>query len=90
MYSIKLTKKAKNFLSNVQKEDSQIILREIFSLRENPLDRNLKKLKGYKLWRMKIKKYRAILDIVITSKQIIILRIGFRKDIYKNFFKKKN
>ena len=82
MYSIDITESPKKFLKKIPKEDSSIILKKIYSIRKNPL-RYLKRLKGYKLWRLRILKYRVIIDIVVSGNKIIILKIGYRKNIYK-------
>lgn len=89
MYSIQLTKKSRDFLHSIKKEEAEFIVKEIYKLRNNPFDYPLKKLKGYKLYRLKIKKYRAILNILIIRKQIVVLQIGFRKNVYRKFFDKK-
>lgn len=89
MYSIKLTKRSKGFLNKIPYNDSSFILKKIYELRENPFKANLKKLKGYRLWRLKIKQFRAILDILITKKEITVLTIGYRRSVYKDFFKRK-
>lgn len=81
MYSVETSDKAKKFLKKIPKQDSDIILKKLYSIRENPFP-HLKKLKGEKLWRLRILKYRAILDILISGKRIIVLRIGHRKKIY--------
>ena len=81
MYSVEIAKKAKNFLKKIPKQDADIILNKIYSLRENPF-RFLKKLRGNKLWRLRILDYRAIVDIIISGQRIIVLRIGHRKNIY--------
>ncbi|MBU1203518.1 MAG: type II toxin-antitoxin system RelE/ParE family toxin [Nanoarchaeota archaeon] len=81
MYSIELTKKAKTFLKKIPKKDAEIILKKLYSLRINPFP-FLKRLQGYKLWRLRVLKYRVVLDIVISGQKIIVLRIGHRKNIY--------
>jgi mRNA interferase RelE/StbE len=81
MYSLEITKSAKNFLKKLNKKDAEIILNKIYSLRENPF-RYLKRLQGEKLWRLRIGDYRAIVDIIISMNKIIVLRIGHRKNIY--------
>lgn len=81
MYSIELTAKAEKFLKKVPKEDAELILKKIYSLRENPFP-HLKKLKGEKFWRLRIMKYRAILDILLSGKKMIVLQIGKRKNVY--------
>ena len=82
MYSIEFSTKAKDFLKKLSKQDIDIILNKIYSLRENPF-RFLKRLKGDKLWRLRILKYRVIIDVIISKNKIIVLRIGHRKEIYK-------
>ena len=82
MYSIEFSKKSKNFLNKIPEQDREIILNKIYSLRENPF-RFLKRLKGYKLWRLRVLKYRAIVDVIISRNQIIVLRIGYRKNVYE-------
>ena len=81
MYSIKIEENAKRFLKKIPKKDSDIILNKIYSLRDNPF-RFLKRLKGHKLWRLRVLKYRVIVDIVVSGNKIIVLRIGYRKSVY--------
>ncbi len=81
MYSIEITEIAKRFLKKLNKNDAEMILRKIYSIRDNPF-RFLKRLKGEKLWRLRISQYRAIVDVLISANKIIVLRIGYRKNIY--------
>ena len=81
MYSIKIEENAEKFLKKIPKQDMEIILNKIYSLRDDPF-RFLKRLKGSKLWRLRILKYRAIIDVVISGKEIVVLRVGYRKNIY--------
>ena len=81
MYSIKLEENAEKFLKKIPKKDREIVLNKIYSLRENPF-RFLKRLQGNKLWRLRVLKYRAIIDIIISQNNIIVLRMGYRKNIY--------
>jgi len=83
MYRIDITDCSKKFLEKIPKKDAEIILNKIYSLKEDPF-KSLKRLKGYKLWRLRILKYRAIIDMVISESRIIILRIGYRKNVYDN------
>ena len=80
-YTIELTKKSRDFLKRLEKEDATAILRKIYSLQDNPFPM-LKKLKGTKLWRLRIGKYRAVLDVIIKGNLIIVLRIGKRSNVY--------
>ncbi|MAH51133.1 hypothetical protein CMI37_35275 [Candidatus Pacearchaeota archaeon] len=81
MYSIQVEKNAEDFLKKLPKQDAEIILNKIYSIRENPF-RFLRRLKGGKLWRLRIGDYRAVVDIVISMNKVIVLRIGRRKNIY--------
>ena len=82
MYSVEIEEKAERFLKKIPQRDSEIILKKIYSLRENPF-RFLKRLRGQKLWRLRVLKYRAIIDIVISGNRIVVLRIDYRKKVYK-------
>lgn len=82
MYSIEIEQNAERFLKKIPKKDLEILLRKIYSLRENPF-RFLKRLKGQKLWRLRVLKYRAIIDVVVSGHRIVVLRMGYRKNIYK-------
>ena len=81
MYSVKIEENAERFLKKIPKKDSDIILNKIYSLRNNPF-RFLKRLKGHKLWRLRVLKYRAIVDVIVSGNKIVVLRIGYRKSIY--------
>ena len=81
MFQIEITEIAKTFLKKLQKDDAEIILKKIYSVRENPF-RYLKRLQGEKLWRLRIMDYRAIVDVVVSMNKIIVIRIGYRKNIY--------
>lgn len=81
MYLIQIEKNVENFLKKIDKKDAEIILKKIYSIRDNPF-RFLKRLKGQKLWRLRIVNYRAIVDVAISINKIIVLRIGYRKNVY--------
>lgn len=83
MYDVELTAKAKKDLKKLEKTIQEIILKKLFTLRNNPFSK-VKRLKGKNLWRMRISQYRAILDILISGRKIIVLRIGHRRNIYDN------
>ena len=82
MYSIEIEDNAERFLKKISEKDKSIILNKIYSIRHNPF-RYLKRLKGHKLWRLRIMKYRATIDVIISKNKIIVLRIGYRKDVYR-------
>ncbi len=81
MFQIELTETAKEFLKKLQKKDSELILKKIYSIKENPY-RFIKRLQGEKLWRLRIGHYRAVVDVIISMNKIIVVRIGHRKNVY--------
>jgi mRNA-degrading endonuclease RelE of RelBE toxin-antitoxin system len=82
MYNIEFSKSSRDFLKKIPKQDAEIILRKIYELRENPF-RSLKRLEGFKLWRLRIMKYRAIIDVIVSGNKIMVVRIGYRKNVYE-------
>lgn len=81
MYSVVLSKSSKKFLRKVSRVDAEMVLKKIYSIRENPF-RFLKRLSGNKFWRLRIRDYRAVVDVVVSGNNIVVLRIGHRKNVY--------
>jgi mRNA interferase RelE/StbE len=59
----------------------EITAKKIYSVREHPFS-FLKKLRGNQYWRLRIDDYRAIVDVVVVRRKVIVLRIGHRKNVY--------
>ena len=83
MYAVLISDKAKKQLTKLPKSIREIILNKIYSIRHNPF-RYVKKLEGSKLWRLRIMDYRAIIDILISGKKIIILTVDKRERVYRD------
>ena len=81
MYDIELSETSKKFIQKLSKKDAEIVLGKIYSIRENPF-RFLKRLQGEKLWRLRIADYRAIIDVLVTTNKIFVVRVGHRKNVY--------
>jgi mRNA interferase RelE/StbE len=81
MFRIELTETAKKFLKKIDKKEKELILNKIYSIRDNPF-RFLKRLQGEKLWRLRIGDYRSVVDVLISLNKIVVVRIGYRKNIY--------
>jgi mRNA-degrading endonuclease RelE of RelBE toxin-antitoxin system len=81
MYSIQIEKNAEDFLKKIQKNEAEIILKKIYSIRGNPF-RFLKRLEGHNLWRLRVTDYRVIMDVIVSGQKIIVLRIGKREKMY--------
>ena len=82
MYKISLSATSDNFLRKLPKTQAGIILNKLYSIRHEPF-RYIIRLKGTKLWKLRIGDYRAELDILIKGQTIFVVRIGHRKNIYK-------
>ena len=58
------------------------MLKKLYSIRENPL-RYIERLKGHRLWKLRIGDYRVILFINTGEETINVIKIGHRKNIYR-------
>ena len=70
-------------LNKLERPIAKRIFEKVGELRENPY-RYLAKVAGSECFRMRIGDYRVLVDVNDRSK-IIVLKIGHRKDIYKQF-----
>ena len=61
------------------KKDSEIILKKIYELRDNPLD--ILKIAREKLWRLNYG-LSGSCRVIISMNKIIVVRIGHRKNVY--------
>ncbi|MCK4997671.1 hypothetical protein KAS08_05180 [Candidatus Pacearchaeota archaeon] len=67
MYSLEFSRLANKFFQRLSKENQLMVSKKMFSIRENPFH-YLKKLKGNNLWRLRIKDYCAIIDVVVSER----------------------
>lgn len=81
MYSVFISKEAAKFLKKLDKNQSEAILKKIYSIKEEPFS-HLKKIKGSKLWRLRVMKYRAIIEVIFSKKELYVVSIGHRKNVY--------
>lgn len=81
MFLIEFSDDSKKFLKKLDKHETDVILNKIYSMRENPF-RNLKRLQGNKLWRLRIGDYRAVVDVIVSNNKIFVVRIGKRSNVY--------
>ncbi|MBI3051525.1 type II toxin-antitoxin system RelE/ParE family toxin [Candidatus Woesearchaeota archaeon] len=80
--NINILPAAKKSLRKLPREIAEMILRKLYSIKENPLG-HIERLKGSQLWKLRIGDYRAIMMIDTGEKIMHIVKIGHRKDIYK-------
>lgn len=82
MYNLEWKEHALQDLENLESSIARRILKKVEELSENPFSKDIKKLKGSSDFRLRIGDYRLI--FFIEQNTIQILKIGHRKNIYKN------
>ncbi len=80
-YEIVLSKKAFNQLKKLDKTAQKRIFKALERIRIRP-EEYVQKLVGSSEFRLRVEDYRLILDIDKEKIQILVLKIGHRKNIY--------
>jgi mRNA interferase RelE/StbE len=75
--------KAAKELSKISDPLASKIYKEIVKLKDNPYPVNYKKIVGEENYRIRIGVYRVIYSINKKSKEIFILKIRHRRDVYR-------
>ena len=83
-YKVIFTKSVKKDFKKIPKLEVSKILNEIEELAKNPRSSKTKKLKGEKLYRLRVGNYRVIYDIQDNLMLIFVVKLGHRSDIYRN------
>jgi mRNA interferase RelE/StbE len=83
-YKVIFTKSVKKDFRKIPKLEVSKILNEIAYLAKNPRSSKTKKLKGEKLYRLRVGNYRVIYDIKDNLMLIFVVKLGHRSDIYRN------
>ena len=84
-YRIEVKKSAAKELKKISKPDQKGIVRAIDNLAENLPNPDTTKLKGNNPFhRIRVGDYRIIYEIQNNILLILIIKIGHRKDIYRN------
>ena len=80
-YTIVFSKKASNQLKKLDKTTQERIFKALERIRIRP-EKYVQKLVGSSEFRLRVGDYRLILDIDKERIQILVLKIGHRKNIY--------
>ena len=83
-YKVIFTKSVKKDFRKIPKLEVSKILNEIEELAKNSRSSKTKKLKGEKLYRLRVGNYRLIYDIQDNLMLIFVVKLGHRSDIYRN------
>ena len=82
MFSIEITQEAENDLKKLDQQTTTIILKKLWAIKENPLH-YVERLQGLTFWKLRIGDYRAIINTNTKEHKLIVIKIGHRKNIYK-------
>jgi mRNA interferase RelE/StbE len=80
---ILFVKSAEKELLHLNKNLGQKIFQKINLLKNDPYGQNNQKLEGGKGYRIRIGDYRVVYTIDKENKTILIIKIGHRREIYK-------
>lgn len=84
MYEIVWDSQPRKFLKNLSKEDAIRIIKKVETLKENPRNEGVIKLKGRKEeYRIRQGDYRIRFLIADGILRVIVIDIDHRKDVYK-------
>lgn len=81
-YKISILRRAQKELADLPKTEFGRVRDAILDLSENARPSGCKKLVGREGWRIKIGNYRVIYEVKDTAKQITVLHVGHRRDVY--------
>lgn len=81
---ISFVKSAEKELLGLEKNTGQKILQKISFLKDDPFGQNSQKLAGGKGFRIRIGDYRVIYIIQKETQSILIIKIGHRREVYRD------
>lgn len=87
-YSVEFVKSAKKEFDRLPLKAKGKILDALSLLAINPFSEMIpcKKIKGAEnLYRVRVGDYRIVYDILKKKLRILVIKVGHRKDIYRNF-----
>ncbi len=84
-YNLNLTTRAEKYLDRLSDAVASRITARILELKNNPRPYGIIKLKGTEsLYRIRVGEYRVIYQILDDVLLILVVKIGHRKDVYRN------
>jgi len=82
-YDIEIKRSAVKEINKIPRKYLQNILSKIDLLKNEPRPANSKKLSGKELYRIRFGQYRIVYQIMDTKLIVYIVKIGHRKNVYK-------
>jgi mRNA interferase RelE/StbE len=84
VYRIDLRRGPQKSLEKIQTQERSKIITTLLELEQNPRPRGVEKVRGTGLWRIRQGDYRIIYSIDDKEQLITIVRIGHRREIYRD------
>ncbi len=81
-YSVYWHPKTRKFLYKLPKETASRIIAKVKEAKENPFH-FLEHYEGEDCYKLRIGDYRALIDVNLSKKEMKIMVLGHRKNIYK-------
>jgi mRNA interferase RelE/StbE len=82
-FQVILPKSVQKELNRLPDDMASRVLARLAGLETNPRPQDVKKLKGRDAWRIRVGDYRVIYEVHDRVLQIIVIRIGHRREIYR-------
>lgn len=82
-YSILLKHSAEKELAHLDSKTHDKIITQLVALKENPLPKGVKKLRGRDGYRMRVGDYRILYEMNEAEKEIEIFSVAHRKEAYR-------
>lgn len=82
-YEVLILRRAQKELAGLAKSDYERVRDEIVLLGEHPRPTGCKKLVGREGWRIRVGSYRVIYEIDDAKRQVTVLHVGHRRDVYE-------
>jgi mRNA interferase RelE/StbE len=82
-YSIVIKASAAKELDGVPRKELQRIVKKVAALATNPRPNGCEKLSGAERYRLRQGDYRIIYAIDDSARNVIVVKIGHRRDVYR-------
>ncbi len=82
-YNVKFKPKAVKELKKLPKNIIERILKKVVFIKDTPQS-FMKKLETKNIWSLRVGDYRVLIDVYEDKRTIEIIKVGHRKEIYKN------
>ena len=82
-YSVLIERRAQSELASQPRDAYDRLKAAILSLENNPRPNNCRKLTGRDAWRIRVGDYRVIYEVNDSTKTVVVLHVGHRRDIYR-------